>query len=197
VVVGGAGVLMGALLGGWAGWVGCPPVGGFEGRVDGTGAGCDASCVGCGLIGALTCDDVGGAAWVGAYCMRGAVSSMPEGGIEPVALCAGAPGSEVPGTVFGTLGAAGVSPAIATAGSAPAPVEEAPGRAGAVWADVPAAAGVPAPVCSTVATAVTAPMPAAPPKSVSAVLRIGPGFLCRDATHATSPSVPRPPGPRT
>src|SRR6185312_8270241 len=128
--------------------------------------------------------------------MRGAVSSMPEGVPEPVALGAGAPGSEVPGTVFGTLGAAVVSPAMATAGSAPAAADEAPGCAGAVWADVPAAAGVPAPVCSTVATAVTAPMPAAPPMSVTAVLRIGPGFLCRDATHATSPSVPHPSGLR-
>src|SRR5204862_431072 len=36
-----------------------------------------------------------------------------------------------------------------------------------------------APVCRTVATAVTAPMAAAPPRSVSAALRIGPGFLCR------------------
>jgi len=52
VVVGGAGVLIGALLGGG---LGCPPVGGSEGRVRGTGGGCV-------LIGALTSEDVGGAA---------------------------------------------------------------------------------------------------------------------------------------
>jgi hypothetical protein len=62
VVVGGAGVLIGVLLGGWEGCEGCSPVGGSEGRERGTGGGSGDSCVGCGLFGALKCEDVGGAA---------------------------------------------------------------------------------------------------------------------------------------
>jgi hypothetical protein len=175
-VVGGAGVLTGPLGVVGVGWLGCP-VGGVEGRERGTGGGVGGPCVGGGLADPKECDEFVGAAWVGSYCMRGAVPPASEGVTEPVALGAGAPGVEE--------SAAGVSPATATAGSAVEP--DGPGRTGAICAGVPAAAGVPAPVCITAATAVTAPMPAAPPSSVSAALRIGPGFLCRVATRPHLP----------
>jgi hypothetical protein len=108
-------------------------------------------------------------------------------------------GSVAPGSATGTelteptepvvlgVGAAGASLATTAGGFASAPGVEVPGRTGAVCAWAPAAVGVPAPACITVATAVTAPMPAAPPSSVSAALRIGPGFLCRVATRAHLP----------
>jgi len=86
--------------------------------------------------------------------------------------------------VFGVEGA--VIADAAAAGPAVLVEVGAPGWAGAVCANGPAVVLGPAPVCRTVATAVTAPMPAAPPSSVSAALRIGPGFLC----VATCPHLP-------